>query len=171
MNDLYVVHLTTWRIQRYYKLQQVNLFGGPYSMYLFSEILDANFGLHSVSKHNIKFLLNLCNNWMIFLLKTHIDWNTCKICSTKKSLHTSTWWELLYCKHSIQNIHTICYNIIHDVWICHKVPHYRISCSGNWSKQIQETHTAYSAGKQYTWQSLNEKQQGHPTKSSGYSKT
>ena len=38
--------------------------------------------------------------------------------------------------------------------------HNRIYCSSNRSKQIQEIHTAYSAGTQYTRQSLNEKQ--HP---------
>ena len=36
--------------------------------------------------------------------------------------------------------------------------HNRICCPSNWSKQIQETHTAYSSGTQYTRQSLNEKQ-------------
>ena len=34
----------------------------------------------------------------------------------------------------------------------------RIYCPSNRSKQIKETHTAYSAGTQYTRQSLNEKQ-------------
>ena len=33
-----------------------------------------------------------------------------------------------------------------------------IYCAGNRSKQIQETHTAYCGGTQYTRQSLNEKQ-------------
>ena len=36
--------------------------------------------------------------------------------------------------------------------------HNRIYCPSNRSKQIKETHTAYSAGTQYTLQSLNEKQ-------------
>ena len=36
--------------------------------------------------------------------------------------------------------------------------HNRIYCPGNRSKQIQETHTVYSADTQYTRQSLNEKQ-------------
>ena len=36
--------------------------------------------------------------------------------------------------------------------------HNRIYCPSNRSKQIQKTHTAYSAGTQYTRQSLNEKQ-------------
>ena len=34
----------------------------------------------------------------------------------------------------------------------------RIYCPSNRSKQIKETHTAYSAGTKYTRQSLNEKQ-------------
>ena len=36
--------------------------------------------------------------------------------------------------------------------------HNRIYCPSNRSKQIQETHTAYSTGTQYARQSLNEKQ-------------
>ena len=36
--------------------------------------------------------------------------------------------------------------------------HNRICCPSDRSKQIQETHTAYSAGTQYTRQSLNEEQ-------------
>ena len=36
--------------------------------------------------------------------------------------------------------------------------HHRIYCPSNRSKQIKETHKAYSAGTQYTQQSLNEKQ-------------
>ena len=36
--------------------------------------------------------------------------------------------------------------------------HNRINCPCNRSKHIKETHTAYSAGTQYTRQSLNEKQ-------------
>ena len=38
----------------------------------------------------------------------------------------------------------------------------RVYCPSNRSKQIQETHTAYSAGTQYTRQSLNEKQHTWP---------
>ena len=38
-----------------------------------------------------------------------------------------------------------------------EVPSNKISCPGNWSTQIQETHASYSAGTQYTRQSLNEK--------------
>ena len=36
--------------------------------------------------------------------------------------------------------------------------HNMIYCPINWSKQIQETHMAYSAGTHYTLQNLNEKQ-------------
>ena len=36
--------------------------------------------------------------------------------------------------------------------------HNRVYRPSNWSKQIQEIHTACSAGSQYTWQSLNKKQ-------------
>ena len=45
-------------------------------------------------------------------------------------------------------------------WSCYwpeKWLHNRIYCPSNRSKQIQETHTAYSTGTQYTRQSLNEK--------------
>ena len=36
--------------------------------------------------------------------------------------------------------------------------HNRICCPSNRSKQVKETHTAYTADTQYTRQSLNEKQ-------------
>ena len=44
-----------------------------------------------------------------------------------------------------------------DVYSPEKWLHNRIYCPSNRSKQIQETHTAYSSGTQYTRQSLNEK--------------
>ena len=56
------------------------------------------------------------------------------------------------------------YTLVVNVGLCapqyspEKWLHNRIYCPSNRSKQIQETHTTYSAGTQYTRQSLNKKQ-------------
>ena len=74
------------------------------------------------------------------------------------SLHTTT--AAICCVYSLQKLHLTLYSKAYSLekwlhnWICYP---------SNRSKQIRETHTADSAGTQYTRQSLNEKQHASQT--------
>ena len=91
---------------------------------------------------------------MLRFKKTNFGWSLRKtnnnpVISTPVAGDFASWW--LTRTASILNWTTQHYSP--EKWL-----HNRIYCPSNRSKQIKETHTAYSTGTQYTRQSLNEKQ-------------